>query len=430
MRSTLLRLAVGSAAVSMALSHVTPMSVQAATPVYCPNNIAAPRAAVAWWPTAAEFQQAAAIVEAMSNRELAGASVVVTYRGTNKVRTNAQSADNLRLLGKKQPSRAFSELKNAGVIYFRANAASAKAAYRESKAFNQVRPAWFINAVDQEGGVVNRLSGDIEPPVAAYMLGRKADRTEAKNAAFHSARQLRAAGIDVVFAPVADLQSSKTIASMRPRVLGNKPARVSDLIAGQVIGYASEGVMPVVKHFPGIGSIPADTHSKVATYPFDAKRLCTDDLAPFRAAIETGVPAIMLGHGIYKPFGNVPASGNAAIVTELLRKEMKFDGIIFTDSMTMKAAGAGLEGSQSRYVRSLNAGVDVLLMPGNPIQTVERITKELDIGNLSVADRRAAIIRVVAFNLAQERVAASRKKYPPGSEYLFVQAQFFALDYR
>ncbi len=423
MRRRLLVVATVGAVVMPALS--APASTAAAR--ICPQETAPPPK-LAWQPTESEWAAANARAAEMTIDELAGASLVVRYRGRDGKRSNSQSAHNLRVLGKRQPSRALPALGASGVILFPDNASTARQAYYEAKALNKVMPSSFFTAVDQEGGTVKRLRGDIEPPVAAKKIGKIASVSVAKENGFQSGRQLRAAHISMVFAPVADVRSAKTPKSLRPRTLSYNSKLVAQLVVAQASGYNEQGVLAVIKHFPGIGSVPADTHKAAAKYAYSLEHLCAYDLAPFRASISAGVVGIMIGHGIYPDLSPNPATGSRRIVTDLLRNEMGFEGITMTDSMTMAAAAANLPADENLYIRALSAGVDLILMAGNPLSTKARIAAALESGKLSVDERRASVARVLAFRAAQARNAASLKQYKPGSAQLLQAAQWFAYE--
>lgn len=412
---------------ALAIAVMPSLSPARAADQLCPETVT-PAGDFPWMPTESEWTLARARAQSMSIEELAGASLVVQYRGRNNKRSNKQSAYNLRVLGKKQPSRALPGLAPAGVILFRDNARTARQAYWEAKAFGLVTDPLFFTSVDQEGPPIVRLTKDIQPPVPASKIGKLADIKVAKENGFQSGRQLRAAGIDVVYAPVADVKNPKTPRSLRPRLLSYNSQVVGEMVSAQVTGYNEQGVLAVIKHFPGIGSIPVDTHRRIGTYPYSIERLCTYDLAPFRVAITRGVAGIMVGHGVYPMWSDNPASGSRKIVTELLRNEMKFSGVIFTDSMTMKAAAAHLKPHENIYIRALSSGVDLILMPGNPQQTKQRIAAALTSGKLDVSERRESVARVIAFRTAQMRVAASLPTYKPGSTKLLKDAQWFAYE--
>lgn len=400
------------------LCGLLPLSTptQAVTASYC-NFAPTPRANVAWAPTDGEWVEAENLANAMSISELAGASLVVSYTGNAVDLTAAEKSENLRRLGAKQLSTAFLENNFAGAILFSANANTGKSAAAENDAFDFQTP-WQFTSVDQEGGTVVRLRGDIAPPLSAAVIARNKKPELAKLNAFHSGNQLRAAGIDVVFAPVADVRTADTESSLAVRTYGSTPSMVSKMTVAQIRGYAQSGVMPGVKHFPGLGGVSTDTHVAVSAYKGGLSELCVIHVKPFQAAIAAGAPMVMVGHSTYKPFGPNPASANPEIVSGLLRSELGFDGIIITDSMTMAAAQANLGAGKNLFVRSLRAGVDLLLMAGNPIQAKAAIGKALANGNLDVTERRESIKRVIAYRLAFERIVGTLPKFPAGSTKL------------
>jgi beta-N-acetylhexosaminidase len=291
--------------------------------------------------------------------------------------------------------------------------------------FNLKHP-WQFTSIDQEGGSVIRLSGDIAPPLSAATIGKTKNPKYAKTNALLSGNQLRAAGIDVVFAPVADVRTSKTEATLAARTLSSNPALVSKLVVAQIRGYAQSGVMPGIKHFPGLGGISADTHFAAGVYKGDVATLCRTHIQPFHAAIASGAPMVMIGHASYKPFGENPATANPKILKDLLRAELGFTGIAITDSMSMAAAKTGMKVGQNVYVRALRSGIDLLLMPGNAVQAKAAVGKALANGNLDVAERRLSIARVIAHRIAFERVASSLPASEPGS----IQLKKAALDFQ
>lgn len=382
----------------------------------------------AWEPARHDWYVAGEIVKAMSLDELAGASIAFAYQGSTKSQTEAQASANLSRLGAADPDEAQATLGASGVAIVRTNADTAKRAFREDSAFAAVSPDHFFTAVDQEGGPVRRLSGDIEPPVAEPVLGMLKNPATAKKAARLSGVQLRAAGVDVVFAPVADVESLKSDASIAGRMFGSDAELVSKLTVAEVRGYLAEGLLPTVKHFPGLGAIAADTHTGTATYSYSRARWCRVDLAPFRAAVAAGVPMVMVGHGRYPGFESLPASGSRRLMVDLLRTEMGFRGIVITDAMSMTAAEFGLGKHQSASVRALKAGADIVLMPGNPVAAKRAIAKALANGNLSVDERRESIERLITYRLAQQRRAAQLQVWPAGSTELRDAAATFAAD--
>ena len=395
----------------------------------CPQITTPTDTAVSWWPTASEWQSARATTAKMSDDKLARSSLIVTYAGTTTKYSRAQKASNKKHLGKEKTLPALEAFQPSGVVLFPGNASSAKQAFSEKRNLATVLPPWMVISVDQEGGPVSRLTGDIEPPVAAPKVGDRDSIEKSTQVAMHAGRQLRAAGVNWTLAPVLDVESKTSSRALAGRMFSTNAQKVGELASAQIIQYNLEGVTPVIKHFPGLGSIKNDTHTAISKYPHSLSRLCKIDLKPFRLAITAGATALMVGHGVYPSLGEAAASGNARILKDLLRTEMRYEGIIVTDSMSMDGATAGLQRSQNLYVRSLKAGVDVILMPGNPTIALQGIKKALETGKLSRAERRESIARLIAFRLAQQRVADTAQKFPAGSNFLVTEAQWFALDF-
>ena len=228
-------------------------------------------------------------------------------------------------------------------------------------------PLFF--AVDEEGGPVTRISG-------REAFGIWGVRSQAENGASGDPRNayetgvqigayLRDFGFNVDFAPVADIAYSGGNGSIAARSFGSDPQLVADMIASEVEGLAESGVQPVLKHFPGLGFAPADTHSGNA-YSWRHREDIEEELLPFRSGIEAGAQIVMAGHQGYPNItpDAEPASTSHYFLTELLREEMGYTGIILTDSLGMGAI-------QNRYtsaeaaVAALSAGADMLLMPAD-----------------------------------------------------------------
>ncbi len=226
-------------------------------------------------------------------------------------------------------------------------------------------PLWI--AIDQEGGVVSRLSeadgfttfpagmavaatGD---PAVAYAVGQAV------------AEELRAVGINMNLAPVADLETNPDNPVIARRAFGSDPQVVGPIIAALIEGMQSGGVLATAKHFPGHGDTGDDSHLGLPVVPLDRARLEAVELAPFRSAIRAGVGAIMAAHVSYPaldPTPDTPASLSAPILTDLLRREMGFGGLIMTDALDMDAIDRTYSLAQAA-VLAIQAGAD-LITPG------------------------------------------------------------------
>ena len=182
-------------------------------------------------------------------------------------------------------------------------------------------------------------------------------------------------------------------------------------------GMSESGVVPVLKHFPGHGSVPADSHTSLPVQRRTRHRLEAIDLAPFRAAVDAGVPAVMTGHLDVRAFDpGAPSSMSRRVVTGVLRRDLGFDGLVVTDSLQMAGARPGRDGGARQAVRALRAGNDVLLMPPDPAAARRGIISAVRRGALDRTLLERAAARQIALLLASEpSTQRERRGRPPGS---------------
>lgn len=246
----------------------------------------------------------------------------------------------------------------AGVILFGGNITS-PSQLRELTAVLRRLGGRPIVAVDQEGGSVRRLPW--AGPVAAQpkQLSRGTVRADAAAAA----RELHTAGLTVTLAPVADVPSVSGAALAR-RAFSRDTQATSDAVRAAVGGWRSGGVAATAKHFPGLGGAPANTDHAIVTIRRSRAALDAVDLPPFAAAIEAGVPLVMVGHARYPALDRYRiASQSRPIIEGVLREELGFRGVVVTDSMEARAslATGGITRASERAIR---AGADLLLLTG------------------------------------------------------------------
>jgi beta-N-acetylhexosaminidase len=200
----------------------------------------------------------------------------------------------------------------------------------------------------------------------------------------------------VTFAPVADLGGGV----MEARAFPGGTAQVAKLTAAAVRGYRGTGVSPTAKHFPGLGAATVNTDDAPATVRRGARDIGAFDLPPFRAAIRAGVPLIMLSHAVYPALDprNI-ASQSHAIVTDLLRGKLGFEGVAVTDSIEARAVTAR-SGPGRAAIRSIRAGADLILLtgPGSHLPVVRALTAEARRSSsfrarLAEASARVAVLR-------------------------------------
>jgi beta-N-acetylhexosaminidase len=220
-------------------------------------------------------------------------------------------------------------------------------------------PLFF--AVDHEGGEVGSTPWVSKQPSAAEVGGR-ADREEARLIAEEIGRQLGRGGVNTNLAPVVDTGSGAAIGS---RSYGDDPALVALMGAAFVEGSEKAGVISSAKHFPNHGPTLEDSHIARPIVDHDLQTVLRSDLAPFRAAVEAGVPMVMVGHLVYPALDAERPTSLSPVAIELLREELGFDGVVVADDLIMEGARRGGT-SADVALRAVQAGVDLLIISGPP----------------------------------------------------------------
>jgi beta-N-acetylhexosaminidase len=258
----------------------------------------------------------------------------------------------------------------------------------------------LLVSVDQEGGPVVRLRGTWFPSAMAF--GAAADETLAARAAEVTARELRATGIHLNFAPVLDVNSNPANPVIGVRSYGEDPARVARLGVAAIAGMQSAGVLATAKHFPGHGDTVLDSHLALPMVSHGRDRLDAVELLPFREAVHAGVAAVITAHVVYPALDpDHPATLSARIIA-LLREEWGFGGLVVSDSMRMRAI-ADRYAPGDAAVQAVRAGVDIVLALG----AVEAQWEALDAVRAAARDGRLPAGRIQE---AAERILAAKRR--------------------
>ena len=216
-------------------------------------------------------------------------------------------------------------------------------------------------AVDYEGGEVGSAPWVSKQPSAAEVGGR-ADTGEARRIAEEVGRELARGGVNTNLAPVVDTGSGAAIGS---RSYGEDAAIVSVMGAASIEGFERAGIVSSAKHFPNHGPALEDSHVAKPIVDHDLQTVLQSDLAPFRAAVETGVPMVMVGHLIYPVLDTERPTSLSPVAIGLLREKLGFDGIVITDDLIMEGARWGGTIADAA-LRAVQAGVDLLMISGPP----------------------------------------------------------------
>lgn len=359
-----------------------------------PTGSATPTPPLAWGPTQAEFDQAAGVVAEMSVEQQAGQVIVARYAGLEP------------------PVDLVAELSLGGVIMMGDNVGTPEQVREATSALAAAddREHPVIVAVDQEGGLVARVKEPATEFPAYLTFGAARDPELAADVAQASGDELRSLGFTMVFAPDADVTTGPDDPTIGSRSASSDPAVVADVIAASLRGYQQAGIVAVPKHFPGHGSVPADSHEELPVQTAGVDALTARDFVPFAAAVDAGAPAVMVAHiDVQAVDPDVPSSLSRPVIG-LLRNQLGFDGLVVTDAQDM-AAITQIYGVGDAAVRSLAAGADIVLMPADAREAHAAIVQAVADGELPARRLAEAATRGVAVMLHQ--VAAGP---PPPAE--------------
>jgi beta-N-acetylhexosaminidase len=216
-------------------------------------------------------------------------------------------------------------------------------------------------AVDQEGGDIASAPW-VAPEPAAAEIGRGGEPDDARKIAARMGRQLLRAGINTDFAPVVDTGHGAAIGN---RSFGEDPELVAKMGAAAVRGFEEAGIVSAAKHFPNHGPATSDSHVSLPVIRHDDKKLRTHDLPPFEAAVDAGVPMVMVGHLVYPAIDRERPASLSGDDINMLRGDLGFDGVVVTDDLAMEGAkGTGTPADAA--VKAVAAGADLLIISSVP----------------------------------------------------------------
>jgi beta-N-acetylhexosaminidase len=255
------------------------------------------------------------------------------------------------------------EYKPGGVILFSRNLESVEQMVELTNDLQACSPhSPLLISIDQEGGRVSRLPKGftIFPP--CDLLGRCNSTELAYAAAATIAKELRAVGVNMNMAPVLDVNSNPDNPVIGDRAFGTTPGVVGELGLATAAGLQDNKVVACGKHFPGHGDTNADSHKELPVVDASRERLENIEFPPFRRAIGQGIASLMTSHVLYRALDNeFPATLSPTIITDFLRRELRYDGVVLTDDLEMHAI-IDHYGVEDAAVRAVLAGCDVLLI--------------------------------------------------------------------
>ncbi|MBE3557595.1 MAG: glycoside hydrolase family 3 protein, partial [Firmicutes bacterium] len=250
-------------------------------------------------------------------------------------------------------------------------------------AMQQRLPIPLLLATDQEGGSVARVKEPATVFPGNMALGATRSPLLAGQQARVTAQELKALGLNMDMAPVVDVNVNPNNPVIGIRSYGEDPKLVATLGAAQVLGYQHTGIAATAKHFPGHGNTDVDSHTGLPVISHDWEKLQRIDLPPFRAAIASGVDAVMAAHILVPTLdpSGMPASLSKPILTDLLRNQLGFRGVIVTDALDMQ--GAQVLPADRIPIAAIEAGADLLLMPPDVDVAYQSILRAVQQGEIS-----------------------------------------------
>ncbi|MBG0813294.1 beta-hexosaminidase [Planomonospora sp. ID82291] len=277
------------------------------------------------------------------------------------------SSENQARFGAATPAKVIAKYRPGGVILFpwADNVKNVRQLVALTNGMQKASPGVpLLIGADQENGPISRLAPLVTGLPAAKVIGSTGDPALARRAAEVTGTELRALGVNLDFAPVADVNVNPRNPVIGPRAYGSDPEKVAPMVAAAVKGFHDAGVAATAKHFPGHGDTSVDSHTGLPVIKHSRSQWSKLDAPPFAAAIGAGVDAVMSAHVVMPkldPSGD-PATLSKPILTGLLREKLGFDGVVSTDALNM----AGVRekyGDGEVAVRAVLAGADLLLMP-------------------------------------------------------------------
>ena len=261
-----------------------------------------------------------------------------------------------------------------GIALFRENTGSPKQIVELVESLQGLSKIPLLLGIDQEGGLVTRLQTGTNMP-GNMVLGAAGNSELTTDVAAAIGKELSSLGINLNFAPTIDVNSSPFNPIIGVRSFGSSPKLVAKMGKAYLEGLKSSNVLSCIKHFPGHGNTVNDTHLELATVNYSYNELKTIDLKPFKETIEYGVDTVMIAHVIVPALDDstqisnmdgrmigTPATLSKKIITGILRNELKFDGLVLTDAMDMKAISDNF-GVEYATIKTILAGADMSVMP-------------------------------------------------------------------
>ncbi|MEZ7129373.1 beta-N-acetylhexosaminidase [Nonomuraea sp. AD125B] len=364
----------------------------------------APSASPSPSPSASQSDPVARALAGLSVEEKVGQLFMPVLYGTTAA---SSSGENQARYGAPTPAKVIARYHLGGVILFPHNVKGVSQVVGLTNGLQRAsKEVPLLIGTDQENGLVSRMSALMTDFPGASVIGATGDPAWARKVAAATGAELRALGVNLDFAPVADVNIDPRNPVIGSRAFGKDPQRVAKMVAASVKGFADADVAATAKHFPGHGDTSVDSHTGLPVIKHTRAEWERIDAPPFKAAIGAGVDAVMSAHIVFPkldPSGD-PATLSKPILTGLLRQKLGYDGVISTDALNM--AGVRQKYNDGEIaVRAVLAGADLLLMPNDLPKAYDAVLAAVKSGRISERRLDQSVTRLLKLKQAKGYLA-------------------------
>lgn len=349
------------------------------------------------------------IIDRMTLDEKIGQLFIVSLRNFNAYQSVLEVNEEIE--------SAVEKYKIGGIILFAENIKTIPQTTNLIDGLQKISEIPLFVAVDEEGGMVSRITKSPEMHATAFpnnsVIGATKNPDIARQVASAIALEISSLGFNMNFAPVADVNTNPENPVIGQRAYGSNAEDVSLMVAAAVGGFQSNSVSAVLKHFPGHGDTGTDSHYGAAMVNHTKERLSSTELLPFIAGIGEGADGVMTAHILTPniPGENVPATLKPEILTGILRNELGFEGLIITDALNMKAITEHFSPDDAA-VKAVLAGADILLMPENLDIAFSGIKKAYNDGLISIERIDESVERILKIKYKRGLFGDTERKDP------------------
>ncbi|MCL2521450.1 MAG: beta-N-acetylhexosaminidase [Erysipelotrichales bacterium] len=322
-------------------------------------------------------------------------------------------------------------LKAGNIILFARNCKNNEQLFNLNKKLNQLISAstgiYPLISIDQEGGMVTRIQKEATFFPGAMTIGATGSVDYSKFSGAQMGKELLALGCNMNLAPTIDINNNPLNPVIGVRSFSDDPETVAKFGNAFIEGLQKEGVIATVKHFPGHGDTNLDSHLALPTVNRSIEELNKTELLPFIRAMDKGVAAVMSAHIVFPAYDSVPATISKRILTDLLRNELNYQGLLISDSMEMKAV-ADTIGSVESSILAVQAGMDLLCLTHDqdlPEKVFKGLIKAVKDGSIPESRIDEAVTRILKFKKQYQKQYQEgflNKEFPEIREMLLEKA--------